>query len=65
MTFCAFDFNSFDCGHNDVNGGFRVVPEVKTFLFMLETIRLVFINVEKKWRKVKHSSKTLHFFYEI
>ena len=64
MTFKAFDFNSFDCGHN-VYGGYRVVPEVKTFLFMLETIRLVFINVEKKWPKVKHSSKTVHFFMKF
>ena len=45
----------------DKNGGSRVVPKVKTNPFMYDTLWLVFIKVEIKWPKVKHSSKTLKF----
>ena len=26
VTFYAFDFNSYDCSPDEVNGGYRVVP---------------------------------------
>ena len=65
VTVCAFDFTTHDCRQNGVNGGYRVVPQVKTFSLMKETLWLVFIIVEIKWPKVKHSSKTLQFFHEI
>ena len=37
-TFYAFDFNTYDCSHDGLNGGHRVVPLVKTFQFMYETL---------------------------
>ena len=48
----AFDSNTYDGSTDGVKGGCRVVPYVKTFPFMYETLWLVFTNVEKKWVKV-------------
>ena len=65
MTFYAFDFNSYDSRPDEVNGGCSVVPWVKTFPLMYDTLWLVFIKVEIKWPKVKLSCKTLHFFMKF
>ena len=65
VTFYAFDFNSYACSPDEVNGGYRVVPEAKTNPFMCDTLWLVFIKVLIKWPKVKHSSKTLQIFMKF
>ena len=52
VTFYAFDFNSYDCSPDEVNGGYRVVPEAKTNPFMYDTLWLVIIKVLIKWPKV-------------
>ena len=57
MTFDAFGFNSCDCSHKTVLGGYRVAPKVKTFPFMYKTLWLVFIKMEIKWPQVKYARK--------
>ena len=61
LVFYAFDFNSYECSPDEVNGGSGVVPWVNTNPFMYDTLWLVFIKVEIKWPTVKHPSKTLPF----
>ena len=61
VKFYAFEFNSYNCSHNGVNGVYRVAPLVKTIPFMYETLWLVFIKVEIKWPKVENLNKTFKF----
>ena len=59
VKFYGFDFNTFDESLDGVNGGCRVVPLVKTFPLMYDTLWLVFTKVDKKWFEVK---RTIYFY---